>query len=50
MKKLITSFCFLSGLFCIPAVPLCAQVNEQLKADIIRTGYVSCWLMLVSEF
>lgn len=40
MKKIIPPICLLAGLLCAPAVWLQAQVDEKLKADIIRTGYV----------
>lgn len=40
MKKLIKPLCLLTGLLCVPAVLLHAQVDEKLKADIVSTGYV----------
>ena len=36
MKKLIKPLCLLTGLLCAPAVLLHAQVDEKLKADIVK--------------
>ena len=36
MRNIIKPLCLLTGLLCTPAVWLHAQVDEKLKADIVR--------------
>lgn len=46
MKNLFKPLFLAAGLLCAPAILLQAQVDEKLKADLIRTGYVHAPLPL----